>query len=117
MLARRHSLRSARLFNRVFRKNRSFPLGEMLVLLGADATETGACGTHIGITFQTKAFPRAHTRHAYKRRILTALRPHLEKLPEGHIVILFRRRFSREDYAVFQNRAQALVTALAQHSK
>lgn len=84
MLERHNRLRGKQLFQEIFTRGKkvfvpgitgfSLPLKDDTLV--------------IGVTFKQKAFPKAITRHQYKRRTMALVRAHLAELPRGRAMVI-----------------------------
>lgn len=75
----------------------------------------GAGTSRIGVAFQKKNFPRASSRHFYKRKMLAALSPHLQNLPQGlDIILLFQKKPNTETFSFFEKKSEDLLKRLNQ---
>lgn len=109
MLERPNRLRGKQLFQEIFTRGKkvfmpgitgfSLPLKDDTLV--------------IGVTFKQKAFPKAVTRHQYKRQTLAWVRARLDRFPRGRaIVIHFSQPLSREDSKTLPNSLNQLLQFL-----
>lgn len=104
MLSRSQSLRGKDLFQRLFLRGKRIFCGNV----GLFSLPTKDGSLKVGVTFKQNAFPKAVTRHRYKRRALAWIRLHLGSLQEGQaLVIHFQKPFPP------QEERQALPKVLA----
>ncbi|MEP7162214.1 MAG: ribonuclease P protein component [Candidatus Moraniibacteriota bacterium] len=114
MLPKKARLRAKENFEQAFRGGKTLHLGEILCLFTTEKEKE----TKIGVAFKGKAFPKAATRHLYKRKILAALRPRLPLLPPHlHLVLLFQKKLADETFSRFEGKADLLIQKFIQPKK
>ncbi len=108
MLKKPHRLKEKRLFQEVFsRGQRNFIQGVGCFSLPSKN------GTLIGVTFTQRAFPRAVTRHLYKRLTLHIVRPLLPTLSREKVLVFhFQRPLTKISTATLEPILRALLQRL-----
>lgn len=88
MLGKPNRLRGKRLFQEVFtRGKRVFVQG-----IGCFSLSLKDDTLVIGVTFTQKAFPKAVTRHRYKRLALSIIRQEIASFPKGRVLVFHFQR-------------------------
>lgn len=112
MLERSHRLRGKALFQEVFTRGKRVFLDGMGCFFLPLKDDTLV----VGVTFTQKAFPKAVTRHRYKRLVMQIMKPRLEQIHKGRaLVIHFQKPLPKVSTALLEEAVDKLLDRITPH--